>query len=154
MFILALGSAHTSIPLVPRALFPTIRQLGREATSPHPPPSARVTNAWNYTYIPPCVFMVWWLIRYRDNTGFTFYLYRLCELTDPIKTEKVTRPCVFPLKAEFTLQLQSTSLSSQHLHKIVCKWYGPVQRETIRRDTEEDSNRGPINPGLLSILRS
>jgi hypothetical protein len=38
-----------------------------------PPSSAEVKHAWSYTSAPPYVFMVWCLVKHRDN--FTFYLY-------------------------------------------------------------------------------
>jgi hypothetical protein len=36
------------------------------------PLMSMVKNAWNYTYIPPYVFLVWWPIKHRKN--FTFCL--------------------------------------------------------------------------------
>jgi hypothetical protein len=35
-----------------------------------PPSSAEVKNEWNYTSTPQYVFMVWCLVKHRDN--FTF----------------------------------------------------------------------------------
>jgi hypothetical protein len=43
-----------------------VRQLGHEAD--HSPPSTvKVKNAWSYIYTRQYIFMVWCLIKYRDN---------------------------------------------------------------------------------------
>jgi len=34
--------------------------------------SAKVTNAWTYASIHPCIFMAWWLIGGADNCTFVF----------------------------------------------------------------------------------
>jgi hypothetical protein len=57
---------------------PTSYQIGTRGSSPRdkwpgyeadhsPPPSAKVKNTRNYTSTPPYVFMVWCLIKHRDN---------------------------------------------------------------------------------------
>jgi hypothetical protein len=43
-----------------------------------PPPSTEVINVWSCTSTPQYVFMVWWLIKHRDNFTFTLqqnYIY-------------------------------------------------------------------------------
>jgi len=50
-------------------LFPGVKQPGREVDDSFPP-SSEVKNVWSYTSILPYVFMVWCLIKHRDN--FTF----------------------------------------------------------------------------------
>jgi len=35
----------------------------------------RSKNEWSYTSTPQYVFMVWWLIKYRDYFVFTLVLY-------------------------------------------------------------------------------
>jgi hypothetical protein len=35
--------------------------------------NAEVKKAWSYTSIPLCVFMMWCLVKHRDNFTFTFY---------------------------------------------------------------------------------
>ena len=35
------------------------------------PSSTHVKNTWNYTQIPPCIFMVWYFIKYQDNCTST-----------------------------------------------------------------------------------
>jgi hypothetical protein len=56
------------------ALSPEVKRLGREAD--HSSISgAEVKNAWSYTSTPQYVFMVWYLVKLRDN--FTFSLRRI-----------------------------------------------------------------------------
>jgi hypothetical protein len=68
---MALGP-HTQPPIqwVPGVLSLGVKQLGCEADH-SPPSSARVKNAWSYTFIPQYVFMVWCLVKHRDY--FTFF---------------------------------------------------------------------------------
>jgi hypothetical protein len=48
------------------------KRPGREAD--HSPPSnAEVKNPWNYTSIPPYVYMAWYLIKHKEN--FTFITF-------------------------------------------------------------------------------
>jgi hypothetical protein len=68
----ALGPTQPPIKWVSRALSLGVKRLEREADH-SPPSSAEVKHAWSYTSIPPYVFMVWCLVKHRDN--FTFYLY-------------------------------------------------------------------------------
>jgi len=51
-------------------LSPGIKQPGRE-TDHSLPYSAKVKNAWSYTFTPQYVFMAWCLVKHRD---FTFYI--------------------------------------------------------------------------------
>jgi hypothetical protein len=37
-----------------------------------PPSRAEVKNVWSYTCTPQYVFMVWCLVKHRDNFTFTF----------------------------------------------------------------------------------
>jgi hypothetical protein len=57
------------------ALSPGVKRPGREADH-SPSPIAEVKNAWSYTSIPPYVFLVWCLVKYRlslrENFTFTF----------------------------------------------------------------------------------
>jgi len=77
--ILALGPFQPPIQWVPGALSPRFKRPGREAD--HSPPSrAKVKNAWSYTFKPPYVFMVWGLVKHRDN--FNFYLYFIYALNN------------------------------------------------------------------------
>jgi hypothetical protein len=50
-----------------------IKWPGHEADQSSPS-SAKVKNAWSYTSTPQYVFMVWCLVKHRDNFIFTFYL--------------------------------------------------------------------------------
>jgi len=48
-----------------------VKWLGHEAD--HSPQfSTEVKNVYSYTAIPPYAFMVWCLVKYRDNFTFTF----------------------------------------------------------------------------------
>jgi hypothetical protein len=50
------------------ALSPGVKRLGHE--DDHSPPSrAEVKNAWIYTFTPPYVSMVWFLIKHRIHHG-------------------------------------------------------------------------------------
>jgi hypothetical protein len=57
------------------APFCEVKRPGREAGH-SPTSSAEGKNAWNYKSTPPYVFMVWYLVKHRDNfrylvlTGF------------------------------------------------------------------------------------
>jgi hypothetical protein len=58
-------------------LFSGVGWLGREAE--HSAPSgAEVKNAWSYTSTPQYVFMVWCLVKHRDN----FTLVAVSEYSD------------------------------------------------------------------------
>jgi len=37
-----------------------------------PPSGAEIKNAWSYIFTPPYIFMVWCLIKHRDNFVSTF----------------------------------------------------------------------------------
>jgi len=36
-----------------------------------PTSTAKVNNAWSYTSTSPYIFMVWYLVKHRDNFTFT-----------------------------------------------------------------------------------
>jgi hypothetical protein len=57
--------------MVPGTLPLGVKRPGREADH-SPPSSAKVKNAWSYTSTPKYVFMVWCLVKHRDNFTFTF----------------------------------------------------------------------------------
>jgi hypothetical protein len=61
----ALGPTQP-IQWVPGALSLGVKRLDREADH-SPPSSAKVKNAWSYTSTPPYVFLVWCLVKHRDN---------------------------------------------------------------------------------------
>jgi len=46
------GPTQSHMQVVPKALTPAVKRLGREADY-SPPSTAAVTNAWSYTPIPP-----------------------------------------------------------------------------------------------------
>jgi len=59
------------IQWVPRPLTPVIKRPGCDVD--HSPPSgAEVKNAWSYTSTPQYFFMVWCLVKHRNNFTFTF----------------------------------------------------------------------------------
>jgi hypothetical protein len=64
------------IQWLPKAMSPGIKWLGREAEH-LPQSSAKAKNAWMYAYIPPFVFMVWCLIKQRDNFIFILDTYEM-----------------------------------------------------------------------------
>jgi hypothetical protein len=64
------GAHPVSYPTGTMALSSGVKLPGREANH-SPPPSAKVKNAWSYICAPPYVFMVWCIIKHRDNFTFT-----------------------------------------------------------------------------------
>jgi hypothetical protein len=42
------------------------------ALSVPPPSSAKIKNAWNYISTPQYVFIMWCLVKHKDNCTFTF----------------------------------------------------------------------------------
>jgi hypothetical protein len=56
------------------ALFPRIKQLWCE-TDHSPPSSVEIKDAWSCTSTPPYTFMVWYLVKHRDNFTFTLVSY-------------------------------------------------------------------------------
>jgi len=62
------GAHRASCPM--GALSLEVKRLRREADH-SPPPNAEVKNAWSYTSTSPYVFMVYCLVKHRDN--FTFF---------------------------------------------------------------------------------
>jgi hypothetical protein len=63
--------------MVPGTLSLEVKRPGREADHP-PPSSAEVENAWSYTSTPQYVFMVWCLVKHRDNFIFYVGTNKLC----------------------------------------------------------------------------
>jgi hypothetical protein len=55
-----------SCPMGTRGSYPGGKRPGREAAH-SPPSSAEVRNVWSYTSTPQYVFMVWCLVKHRDN---------------------------------------------------------------------------------------
>jgi len=47
-----------------------IKRTGREADH-SPPSSAKVKNAWSYTFTPQYVFMAWCLVKHSGYLGTT-----------------------------------------------------------------------------------
>jgi hypothetical protein len=58
-----------SYPISTGALYPGVKQVGREADHSLPY-SVEVKNEWGYTFTHPYVFMAWCLVKPRDN--FTY----------------------------------------------------------------------------------
>jgi hypothetical protein len=69
----ALGPTQPPNQWVLEALSPGVKQLvGCEAF--YSPSTAEIKNAWIYTATPPYVFMIWYVVKHRDNFSFTFTL--------------------------------------------------------------------------------
>jgi hypothetical protein len=62
----ALGPTQSPIQWIPGVLTPVVTRPGRKADHSHPS-SAENKNAWSYTSIHAYVFMVWCLIKHKDN---------------------------------------------------------------------------------------
>jgi hypothetical protein len=63
-----------------RGSFPRVKRAKREADH-SPPSSTEVINAWCYTFTPPYVFMVLYLVKHRDNYIFyALFLHSTVEL--------------------------------------------------------------------------
>jgi hypothetical protein len=60
---------HPPIQWEPGPLSIEVKWLGHEADL-SPPTSVEVKNTWNYTSITP--YMVWYLLKHRDNFNSTF----------------------------------------------------------------------------------
>jgi len=73
----ALGPTQPPIQWVTGTLSLGVKRPGREGDH-SPPSSAEIKNAWSYTSTPPYVFMVWYLVKHRDNFTFTFSLLQSC----------------------------------------------------------------------------
>jgi hypothetical protein len=67
----ALGPIHSPIQRVPEALSLGVKQLGHEGDQP-PPSSAEVEDEWGYTSTPQYTFVVWCLVKHRENFIFNF----------------------------------------------------------------------------------
>jgi hypothetical protein len=67
---MALGPTQPPIQWVSWALSLGVKQPGHEADH-SPPCSAEVKNVWHYTSTPQYIFMVWYLVKHRDNFTFT-----------------------------------------------------------------------------------
>jgi hypothetical protein len=65
MFI-ALGPTQTPIQWIPGGLIPGAKRPGRESDYSHLS-NAEVKNTWSYTSSPQYVFMVWCLLKNKDN---------------------------------------------------------------------------------------
>jgi hypothetical protein len=93
----ALGPTQPPIQWVPGALSLGVKRLGREADHSSPC-SADFKNAWSYTSTLQYVFMVWCLVKHRDNFTFTFLMrftseinehQDLCELLKKFKKKNI-----------------------------------------------------------------
>jgi hypothetical protein len=70
----ALGPTQPPIQLVPGALSLGVKRLGREADHSLPSSTAvKIPRA--LPTVPQYAFMVWCLVKHRDNFTFTFYVY-------------------------------------------------------------------------------
>jgi hypothetical protein len=65
-----LGPIQPTIQWVPGDLTRRVKWPWHEGGH-SPPSSLKFKNAWNYASTPPYVFMVVFLIKYRDNFTFT-----------------------------------------------------------------------------------
>jgi hypothetical protein len=74
---MALGPTQPPIQWVSGALSLGVKRPEREADHSLPS-SAKVKNAWSYTSIPRYVFMVWCLVKHRDNFTYTLPFNPLC----------------------------------------------------------------------------
>jgi hypothetical protein len=62
--------AHTASSLMfLGALILEVKQPGHEAD--HSRLSSAKVNSWSHTSTPPYVFMVWYVVKYRDKCPFT-----------------------------------------------------------------------------------
>jgi hypothetical protein len=66
----ALGPTQLPIQWVALVLSSGVKQLGCEAD--HFPPSSARVNEWSYTSTPQYIFMMWCVVKHRDNFTFTF----------------------------------------------------------------------------------
>jgi hypothetical protein len=121
----ALGPTQPPIQWVLGALSLGVKRSGREAEH-SPPSSAKIKNAWSYTSALQYVFMVWYLVKHRDN--FTFTLIILSEqyvswklalhstLNCPL-TSRLLSPNIF-LSTSFSLtcNLCSSLRTGDHFH--------------------------------------
>jgi hypothetical protein len=66
------GAHPASYPVGTRGLIPQgVEQM--ECEPDHSPPSStKVRNWWSYTFTPPYIFLVWCLIKPKNNLTFTF----------------------------------------------------------------------------------
>jgi hypothetical protein len=77
----ALRLTQPPIQWVPGVLFLGVKWPGSEADH-SPPSSADVKNAWSYTSTPQHIFMVWCVVKHRDNfisLPRTFYSHKYRE---------------------------------------------------------------------------
>jgi hypothetical protein len=56
-----------------------VKRSGREIDH-SPPPGAEVKIAWSYTSTPPYVFMVWYLVKHRDDFTFVHVLWEVLDI--------------------------------------------------------------------------
>jgi hypothetical protein len=61
----ALGPTQPPVQWVPSDLSLRVKRPGREAD--HSPSSVEVKNVWSYTSTPPCVLLLWNLVKHRGN---------------------------------------------------------------------------------------
>jgi hypothetical protein len=81
--------------LVPEGLSPGVKRPGREAD--HSTPRAKVKNAWRYNSTLQYVFMVWCLVKHRDNFTFTLpsgYTTFILNILDVVKVKVKVSLCL------------------------------------------------------------
>jgi hypothetical protein len=91
----ALGPTQPPIQWEPGALSLVAKRPERESDH-SPPSSAEVKNAWSYTSTPQRVFMVWCLVKHKDN--FTL------SSIDVVPTSNRNHPEHYPSCRHYVLQ--------------------------------------------------
>jgi hypothetical protein len=77
IFLFATASRTALVPTQPPMQWvPGVKRPGREGNYSSPS-SAEVKNAWSYTSTPPYTFMVWCLVKLRDNFTLPYIILSL-----------------------------------------------------------------------------
>jgi hypothetical protein len=107
--------------MIPRSFSPRVKWLRCEADN-SPPSGNMDKNVWSYISTPSYVFMLWCLVKHKDNFTFTFTFFLLRPLKGVTGLPEVTVRCLYPsmlisilLPGEF--MLTSKRSCSEKLHE-------------------------------------
>jgi hypothetical protein len=103
------GTHRVSYPLGAEGCFP--KRSGREAN--HSPPSHdEIKNAWSYISTPQYVFLVWCLVKHRDNFTFLVHAFEI-----QIYSYKAITLRIYHW-VEYETNFPSISLNIRHIEKL------------------------------------
>jgi len=115
------GAHPASYPVGTADSYPRVKRPGREAEQ-SPPSSAEVKNTCSSASTPKYVFMVWCLVKHRDN--FTFILPSVTSLCIArVSTNPVPLNCLRSMETHLRAALRTLYASGYSSDMSACDFY-------------------------------